>query len=124
MDWACIEKADWGHHAPGTRVEAKGETMSWALVARVTWMSKCEEEMKATEQSWSQVEKTAEKRVEWRRGTESLCSIRNPREKKMIQLLIEYRELYEKPGFLYSKHNYQADSLKVRAFNNILGQYI
>ncbi|CAH8480721.1 unnamed protein product [Heterobilharzia americana] len=47
----------------------------------VTWTRWCEEEMKASGQSWSHVQKTAENRVRWRRATEALCSTRNPRDK-------------------------------------------
>ncbi|CAH8663893.1 unnamed protein product [Heterobilharzia americana] len=71
------------HHAPGQLLEwnPEGGTMSWASQVRVTWRRSCEEETKACGQSWSQVEKTAENRVQWRCATESLCSTRNPRDK-------------------------------------------
>ncbi|CAH8570923.1 unnamed protein product [Heterobilharzia americana] len=29
MDWAYTEKADWGHHASGPRVESPWEATSW-----------------------------------------------------------------------------------------------
>ncbi|CAH8289053.1 unnamed protein product, partial [Heterobilharzia americana] len=69
MDWAYTEKADWGHHASGPRVDSPWEATSWVSVVRVTWRRSCEEEMRASGLSWSQVQKISENRVHWRRAT-------------------------------------------------------
>ncbi|CAH8609358.1 unnamed protein product [Heterobilharzia americana] len=81
LDWTYTEKTDWGHPMPGKALWWNPKGKRRVGRSRVTWMRPYEGEMKACRQSWSQVEKTAEKRVKCRRVTEVLCSTRNPRHK-------------------------------------------
>ncbi|CAH8506573.1 unnamed protein product [Heterobilharzia americana] len=65
----------------GCGVEPRWGAAIWASESLVTCIRWCEEEMRDSEVLWSHVLKSVEKRVEWRRVVESLCSTRNPMNK-------------------------------------------